>query len=146
MEPYDETHVFFSDPIKNNIINDGYFIRILYSNELITLNGVYMLLRLHDIQCEKYYSKYKCCFNVEEHMSQIEQIQAIEDNLLKKYKTNKIPFYKIVEQLKSGFIKIFDDLDKETTCSVVLKISGIWETAFNYGLTYKFVIVKPQPS
>ena len=64
----------------------------------------------------------------------------IEENLLKKCRTtNKIPQYKINEQLKNGNIKIFNEIENKTVCSFILKISGIWETHNNYGLTYKFM-------
>ena len=52
---------------------------------------------------------------------------------------NKIPQYKIHEQLQNGNIKIFTDIGNKQTSSFILKISGIWETQYNYGLTYKFI-------
>ena len=58
---------------------------------------------------------------------------------MKKYNTNKLPSNKIYEQIKSGYIKLFSDIGNKTNCSFILKISGIWETQTNYGLTYKFV-------
>ena len=42
IEQYDENNVYFFDPIKNNIMNDGTFIRILYSTENFMLNGIYL--------------------------------------------------------------------------------------------------------
>jgi hypothetical protein len=46
---------------------------------------------------------------------------------------------KINEQLKNGNLKIFTDIGNKSLCSFILKISGIWETQYNYGLTYKFI-------
>ena len=63
IDQYDEKYVFFCEPIKNNVMNDGNFIRILYSNNNFTLNGIYLLITLNDISCDKYYTKYKCNFN-----------------------------------------------------------------------------------
>jgi len=40
---YDNKCLFFCEPIKNNIMNEGIFIKILYSNENISLNGIYIL-------------------------------------------------------------------------------------------------------
>ena len=40
IDQYDENYVFFCDPIKNNIMNNGNFIRILYSTSLFVLNGI----------------------------------------------------------------------------------------------------------
>ena len=139
IEQYDENNIFFCEPIKNNIMLEGNFIRILYSTYNVTLNGVYLLIELNDIISEKYYNKNKCSFNVNTHKELIEKIKVIEENLLKKIEIiNKIPQYKIYEQLINGNIKFFCDNNSKTTNSFILKISGIWETQINYGLTYKF--------
>jgi hypothetical protein len=138
IQQYNDNNLIFCEPIKNNIMNDGNFIRILYSNNIMSLNGIYLSIYLTDISCEKYYNKFKCLFNVCQHKDLIEQLKLIEDNILKKYKTNKIPSYKIYEQIKSGYIKVFSDTGNKSNCSFILKISGIWETQNNYGLTYKF--------
>ena len=139
IEQYNDKSLFFCEPIKNNIMSEGNFIRILYSNQNMILNGIYLLINLHDIICEKYYSKYKCSFNTLIHKDLVDNIKIIEEEILKKYKTNKSPSYKINEQLRSGFIKIFNDVGSRQNCSFILKISGIWETQNNYGLTYKFI-------
>jgi hypothetical protein len=142
---YNNEHTFFCEPIKNNIMNEGNFIRILYSNSLMVLNGVYLLVNFNGVVCEKYYNKYKCSFNVLNNKDIIDNLKIIEEDILKKYITNKIPLYKINEQLKSGYIKIFNDIGNHGSYhSFILKISGIWETHFNYGLTYKFINVKRQ--
>jgi len=140
IDQYDENNVLFFEPIKNNIMNDGNFIRIIYSTHNIVLNGIYLLVTLNDITCEKYYAKYKCIFNIALNKDIIDNIKIIEEDIIKKYKgTNKLPQYKIYEQLKNGNFKLFTDIDNKPICSFILKISGIWETQYNYGLTYKFI-------
>ena len=99
-DQYDDNNVFFCEPIKNNVMNDGNFIRILYSTPYFTLNGIYFIVTLYDIICEKYYLKYKCTFNVSIHKNIIDNIKVIEDDILKKYKIkDKVAQYKIYEQL-----------------------------------------------
>ncbi len=141
IEQYNDECIFFCEPIKNNVMNDGNFIRILYSTKNIILNGIYLQINLTDLICEKYYNKYRCEFNTTNHKDIIDGIKIIEENILKKYKTNKIASHKIYEQIKSGYIKLFSDIGNKTNCSFILKISGIWETQSNYGLTYKFIKV-----
>jgi hypothetical protein len=138
MNQYDENSLFFCEPIKNNIIDDSYFIRILYSTHNVVLNGVYLLITLNNITCEKYYNKYRCCFNPNNHKDVIDNIKKIEENILTKYDNKKIPNFKISEQLKNGNIKLFN-LINTSDSSFIVKISGIWETNCNYGLTYKFI-------
>ena len=142
LNQYNDNHVFFCDSIKNNIMNDGNFIRILYSTNNITLNGIYLLIKLNDVVCDKYYNKFKCIFNVNSHKDLIEEIKLIEESILNKFKNtlyNKHPEFKINEQFKNGFIKIFQEISGKSVHNFILKISGVWETQTSYGLTYKFV-------
>ena len=138
---YDEHNIYFSEPIKNNVMIDGFFIRIMYSTNLFVLNGITLLIPLNDIYIEKYYNKYKCSFNVNTHRELIENIKSIEEKLLKDVNIkNKIPQFKVADQLKNGNIKIFlENIQKITNNLFMLKISGIWETATQYGITYKFL-------
>jgi hypothetical protein len=140
LDQYDENYIYFCDPIKNNVMNEGNFIRVLYSTPSFVLNGIYLLIRLNDIVVEKYYNKYKCIFNVNMHRDLIENVKTIETNLLKKINIkNKFSQNKIYEQLKNGNIKIFSDINvKPYTNTFLLKISGIWETESHYGVTFKF--------
>jgi len=143
IDQYDDTNVFFCEPIKNNIMNEGNFIRIIYSNSLFVLNGMNLLVPLNNIVVEKYYNKYKCSFQVGNNKEIIDVLKTIEENLLKKVQIkNKTPQYKIQEQLKNGYIKLFLENPEYMNSGqtfFMLKISGIWETENNYGLTYKFL-------
>ena len=139
IKQYDNNYIYFCEPIKNNIMNDGYFIRILYTSPYVTLNGIYIIINLNEISCEKYYNKYKCSFDIFDNSYTINRLKDIEVNILNKINIkNKTPQYKIYEQIKNGNLKIFNDNTINNECLFVLKISGIWETADNYGLTYKF--------
>ena len=136
-------NVYFCDPIKNNIVTDGIFIRILYSNTLFMLNGIYLLILFQNLTIEKYYNKYRCNFDIILHKELINQIKNIEELiLLKNNIKGKIPIFKIYEHIKNGNIKIFSDNMETINNSFVLKISGIWETDLNYGVTYKFINIE----
>jgi hypothetical protein len=140
IDQYDNNYIFFCEPIKNNVMNEGNFIRIIYSTNNIVLNGIYLLITLNEITCDRYYTKYRCSFNVTNHKEIIDNLKIIEEDLLKKCEImDKNPQFKIHEQIKNGNLKIFSDIGNKTTCSLILKISGVWETQNNYGLTYKFV-------
>ena len=149
LNQYKEDYIYYCDPIKNNIMEEGNFIRILYSSPLFVLNGIYLHISINDIFIEKYYNKYKCSFNVSNHREIIESLRIIEDNILKKSGIkNKLPQHKIYEQFINGNIKIFSEQGNKIDCglntgltSFILKISGIWETENSYGVTYKFIRV-----
>ena len=143
IDQYNPDYVYLCDPIKNNIMNEGKFVSILYSTDMMTLNGIYLIVRIDDCVCDKYYNKFRCVFNTNAYHAMIEQMKTIEVNLLKKHIVpNKTMQLKINEQLANGNIKAFEDISNKTSCIFLLKISGIWETPQNYGLTYKFISVK----
>lgn len=142
MEQYNDDCVYFCDPIKNNIMNDGNFIRILYSTPMFILNGIYMSISINQLTIEKYFNKYKCSFDIGTHINIIQRIKIIEENILHKINIKgKIPQYKIYEQIGNGNIKIFADNIDHISNRFLLKIAGIWETEYNYGLTYKFILL-----
>ena len=74
---YNEDNIYFCEPIKNNVMNEGKFIRILYSTHNIVLNGIYLLIHINDITCDKYYNKYKCNFNTLHNKDIIENIKTL---------------------------------------------------------------------
>ena len=141
IDQYNDDYVYFSEPIKNNIMNNGYFIRIVYSTSLFILNGIYLNVNINNTFVDKYYNKYKCAFDVNEYKDLILKLRIIEERLLKKSGIKgKIPQYKIYEQLKNGNIRVFSESTEKIGNSFILKIAGIWETETEYGLTFKFLI------
>lgn len=149
LEKYEDQCIYFCEPIKNNIINDGNFIRILYSKPFVLLNGIYLYFFLNIYSVEKYYNKLKCSFHISEHTDIIEKIKHIEYDILKKLDLNKIPQYKLNDQFKNGNVKIFNYFTSKDTnidlsqwngrSNFMLKISGVWENELYYGLTFKFI-------
>jgi hypothetical protein len=142
IDQYNEDNVYFLEPIKNNIMNNGNFIRIIYSTSLFVLNGIYININLNYTSIDKYYNKYKCSFDIFQYKELIQKLRIIEEGLLKKilipYKNAQL---KIYEQLKNGNIKVFSETADKIGSTFLLKIAGIWETDTEYGLTYKFLII-----
>ena len=56
IDQYDENNIYFCEAIKNNIMNEGSFIRILYSTYQFVINGIYLYVSLNDITIEKFYN------------------------------------------------------------------------------------------
>jgi hypothetical protein len=141
LKQYNEDYIYFLDPIRNNIIDNGSFIKIIYSTPIVTFNGIYLHININYQNFEKYFNKFKCTFDVNLHKDTITMLKNIEENILIKLynSTNKTPQYKIYEQLKNGTIKIFSNSCDKISPNFILKIAGIWETDTDYGLTYKFI-------
>jgi len=118
---YNINNVYFYEPVKNTVMDDSKFIRIIYSDELVILNGLYLKLDMNDKNISKF-------------------LEIVEKNILNKYSINKNIIYKnksikIKEQLL--FLLGKNNLDSK----FLLKISGIWETNLTIGLTYKFISI-----
>ena len=118
--------IFFLDPIKNIIINNSKFIRIIYSNNLLTLNGIYLICNIDNKDNNN-------------NKGLLLYIQSLEDNILNKFSKEKIKNYKIREYFNNNFVNSDYSKGEENYTKYILKISGIWDASNNIGLTFKFL-------
>ena len=150
---FDINNIIFSDS-KKNIIMDGNYIKIIYSDECISINGLFFHLQLA-LPKTAHNTKFNILEPVNNEM--IYSIIKLESELLNYYlnfiqNTNKIMIYSLKDQFNRGSftpIRVFNTLTNpnvnvqntvdESIC--VLKISGIWETPTSIGLTYKISIL-----
>lgn len=134
-------NIFIGNNIRNNIINNGSFYKIKYSNSDIILNNLMILLNISDRSFMQNYNRYRCMFKNKnkDNVDIIDKISALEKKILSMFECNKYPNYNIGSALQSGVFNVgYYPRNDETMC---LKISGIWENEDEYGLTYKFVIM-----
>ena len=148
MLPLDEItaeNVFFLDS-KKNILMDGMFTKLIFMNEWFTMNGIYISfpIQVQNIETNPIMGqKYTIHFLVNNHLDLIEKVEFLERTILEKYRrisSTKFPVYSIQHSLRMGFFKIYKEtklLHKNT--GFAIKISGIWENAKNYGLSYKIM-------
>ncbi len=144
IDEFNKDHIFLQEPVKNNIIDDSKFIRIIYSNNIFSINTLYIVFNLHIVQVENYFNKHKFVFNIKQHTKVINQLKSIEETILDKiFINNKKPVFRLYDQLNSGNIKLFKDNLKlhkiNNDNEFIIKISGIWDNEYEYGITYKFV-------
>jgi hypothetical protein len=143
-------NIIFLD-IKENIIMEGNFTKIIYSNEFFVMNGVYIDLSLNYYYIEKNMNKDYFRFNTFSlnNINVIKEISNIEIQMLEYYKkmfniNNKINCL-LSKQMQCGNLKIFKEFSKnvlETKNNekkYILKISGIWENYNEIGITYKLL-------
>jgi hypothetical protein len=141
IEQFNIQHIYVYNPVKNNIMDDSRFIRIIYSNPMFVLNALYLAIDFNDsLTYESYYNKFKYSFDVTSNKKLIDAVKTIEEKIIHKLQLKKKPKYQIYDQLSGGNIKLFGPppLDGQNR-EFVLKISGVWETDTHYGLTYKFI-------
>jgi len=80
-------------------------------------------------------------FSIEKHTGFMSMLETLEKQLLDHYVPLDPNLPKIVaisHTLKSGYFRIFRESNKKPG-EFILKISGIWENAKGYGLSYKIV-------
>uniref|UniRef100_A0A6C0C3Z7 Uncharacterized protein n=1 Tax=viral metagenome TaxID=1070528 RepID=A0A6C0C3Z7_9ZZZZ len=146
---FNKNFLMLSDKTKNNVMNDGYFYRLYYSDEYSTSKGLFLGFELNQVTIEKYFNKLKCSFNQNENSDIIEFIKNVEKSIIDIMpgKQGKTPTYRIEEQLQNGFIKIFHNNSQTTpikynSVKLLLKISGIWSSAKEYGATFRFFFIR----
>lgn len=146
---FEINNVIISDKSKNNVIENSFFYRMYYSNDLVSMNGIYIKFNLYDLEIEEYYNKIKCNFSRYDDRNKflIRQLTTIEHEILKNYiQLTQNPVYTIREQLMNYYIKLFHKennrlIGKLSSVSVILKISGLWLTNKEHGLTFRFIIL-----
>lgn len=154
---YNVDNIYFIEPIVNTIMENSVFIKLIYSNSIIILNGLYLQLDLNLISSEVYFKKLKHTYDINNvnNNNVLNNIYNIENGILDKYNSNKKKKNIIHDALITGIIKLYpntrynDDMESNTLTSsiskfnststtvFILKISGIWENDNEYGLTYK---------
>ena len=145
-------NIYFMDA-KKNILMDGIFSKMIFIHPYFSINGIYIDLPITIQKTENisrdYSVKQTISFLVAHHSYLLHQIELLEKNILDKY----IPFdtslpkiYSIMQTMKLGYFRVFREASSSSSkmevpnkSEFVLKISGIWENAKGYGLSYKIM-------
>jgi hypothetical protein len=142
--------LYFSEPVQNALMNDSYFIRIIYSDHDVSLIGLMIPMYFNSITVLKSFNKSIIMYDLHSHRDMVIKISQLEFSILERYnyllktykKCEKLPVYNLTTQLKSCSVKLFDDIDKNLDeCNLVLKIAGIWESDKEIGITFKFILL-----
>ena len=135
---------------KRNIVIDGTFSKIIYSNEFVVMNAIYINIPLISLTLIKSEDEVYLQYNPANPTNAriIQDFIKIEYQILDYYtKCNNIHsniITSLTKRLQSGKFKIsnISETDTSEQFSVMLKISGIWETSNEIGLASKFIPVK----
>ena len=146
----------------NNIIIDGFFSKIIISDEYFTMNGLFLELPLIVNECSmtNQYNKQIIHFNshIQNNLLLIKKISEIENILINYYKkinaSNKKTNLSLTQQLFNGYFKIYKETSyfsnnrgepknngKNVIKKYIIKISGLWENKEEIGISYKFIEV-----
>lgn len=128
---------------KVNMIMDGYFTKLIYSDDCMTMNGIFFELPVTITNTSTIQSKYIAYFDTVVNRDWIYKLSVIEKQILQYYMfffgiTNKTPNYSLKQQIQNGSIKYYKDHMTKGNLYYI-KLSGIWETHNEIGITYKMI-------
>ena len=141
LQEIDQKNIYFLET-KKNIIIDGTFTKIIYTHPYFTMNGLYFHLP-DGIKSDTNGPGMFMNIYIDIHLNKewCSKIEKTEKEILKMYALSKHidlnkPSLLLQKQLKMGFLKTYKDF---FTTSFIMKISGVWETQTEYGITYKII-------
>jgi len=130
---------------RNNTVIEGTFTKFTYSNEYLTMNGIYLQLIISDMVL-KNEGKFKTItFQPydKQNIGYIQYITSIELEILDYYNRlnniNKKQVTVLTKKLYSGNIRLNISNYTKINNKITVKISGIWETTNEIGLAIKLI-------
>ena len=150
LKSFDYNAIIINEPIKNSVLQYNYFYKLLYSTNIVVLTSIFVLFELGNVIFEND----KALFNKNTvNDSVFNKLNHLEEYLLNLINNSKTKSYKFKEFHENQYFKysLSDDIDKFNNYKYVdildcknskfiLKISGIWESKDNIGLTFKIII------
>lgn len=130
---YNNNFLYFNESIKNTVIDNGKFIRVIYSDKNSVINTLHIVTPFSNLK-----NIHNNCYSIDNKDELLcQKLCDIEFSILNNYPSSKKIKFKLKEQLNQKYIKIFNYKDDPNI--ILIKISGIWEDKDKYGLTYKFI-------
>lgn len=142
---FDVHKVHFLDT-KKNIIIDGIFTKMVYLDDIVSLNAIYIAFPCN--YCiDRGVTRNNIMFSLDPQQNNIIELEAtILTAYMKHYQVSKKMNTNLTTQIMNGRTRLYrEGTPDETrdaslqTTEIVLKISGVWETENEAGITYKFV-------
>ena len=154
--------IYFSDK-KTNMIMDGFFTKLMFSNDYVTMHGLYIDMPIKNPMVNKIYSRNVLQLDIYNNKDIIQKFIDIEHQLLQYYSMfyqlsinesdtcmsirdrknkSKSFSYNLKSQLQNGSIKYYKDMNDSQSAKTsffYIKISGIWENQDEIGITFKLL-------
>ena len=130
---------------RNNTIIEGTFTKFTYSNENLTMNGIYLQLPIHNMVMNQNDKLSAITFSPydKHNIEYIQHVTKIELDILKYYNNIIASTKKCVSTLSnklySGNIRSLLINKSKINNILTIKISGIWETNSEIGLAIKLI-------
>jgi hypothetical protein len=142
---------------KRNLIMSGDFVKLVYSDECMSVNSIFFACQIkckyesdYSEKCTVWYSPYDA---VNEGMVQrlIDYEQALLEEYIDQTRCVKRPMCLLKTQLLSGNLRLYKlhnniarsppavCATRREPTAMLVKISGVWESNEQFGITYKFI-------
>ena len=141
LDKINTNNIYYQEPIYNTVMENGEFVKIIYSDENVMITGLHILLSIKPIVIDKYYNKFKLTYDLKHsHNDIFKKICNIENEILNKYISNKTKKHMLYDMVNTSKIVLFSNNELYDKNNLIIKISGIWENETNYGITYKILL------
>ena len=138
--------VILHEPVKNILKVGSEFIKIVYSDNNMMLNGIYIMMDMYNIEIYKVKSdKLKIKMKSDENAKLLARLVEIEKELLGliQDKMNKIYHLKL-DILKLRALKLSANKGIDLGCydnkTFIIRIFGVWSDENNCGLNYQIIL------
>ena len=145
IENFNERNILLNEPVKNILRSGCEFIKIIYSDKNIILNGVYIKIILKELEIvQKKADIHKLKIDREENMEIIKLLILIEQNILNMVDKGLIKIYSLkTELLKLKLIKLHGQINfnsgNYSNMDFIIRIFGIWSDRIRCGLNYQII-------
>lgn len=140
---YNLNNIFFTYPQNNKILHNSKYIKLLYSDSRIILNCMYIELHFNNLSFTKQHNKLLLKFDS---LQYFEELKNFEIGILSKYNSNKKHNCELTNKIINQKLICFNNNNSDNIFKIVLKISGIWESDTEIGLTFKIIPIIHQLS
>ena len=142
LEDIQPRYIYFSNPVRNTVMENSMFMRTLYSDQLCSMSCIHIHLNFNMIKAYKYFNRYTYEFNYEDNIHGIDTLSKLEHTILDSLCLPKLTkTTRLNEHLMNDKIHIHTQSSTISTYNaiLILRITGIWLTSTHCGLIYKFL-------
>lgn len=132
IDHYDANMFHFLDS-KPNLLMEGYFTKMIYASPCFSLNSIYLQFPIKVHPCHTNHF----AFDYLNNKTVISMFKTLEIRLLELYacarNLTKKPILSISNMMNNGHLKLY----QHHHLNLIMKLSGIWESETEFGVTFK---------
>lgn len=135
----------YGEKVHNVVIQDSLFVKLYYSTTNVVLNGIFIGTYFTNIKVKTQTDDTKIFFERNSNYQNIiNKLDVLEKTILSEYSEKyngiqkQVPQFRLKQQFERQYLKIPYSVNT-SNLHLLIKISGIWISATEYGITFKFI-------